>query len=1056
MTFRDPFLIAALFLSQTLFGQRASFSLDGDVCKGEEVVFTNTSIDAESYLWDFCHDGLNNLASTSRVLTLNRTNIAVGTEMVYDSGIWHAFVSSLDNSKLLRLEFGRGLSAAPQEYDEYGNLGGSPGDIKFYQEAGIWYGLVGLSNSGSLLRLSFTKGLGALPLVENLGDLAGWGSVYGLSIVKDGSNVKLLVSSSTNGFYSLVDFGSSITNTPASADVLSFGSGNSLISTPIKLELLEDNGVWYGFSTSSGNNKLLRMTFENGLTSAPVINELATITGAAGLSIVKDGGLYYGFVTRGTGGNLSRLKFTNGLSASPSVESLGNLGGQLSNTWGLSLVKDQANWSAFYVGLFDRNLSKVIFEDQCEGLVLKSSQSFEPRGLSYANSGDYLIELTAIHPNGNIDRVLDTVTVLDEVAPDVIFSTRNQCVGNINTFTSINNSGDITNYRWDFGDGTILEGEANPTHQYSSAGSYMASLTVSNGNCENVYDTIVEIYNQPVAGFTKPSGITCSNNVLSFSNTTIYDFGSPVSFSWDFDGDGVEDSSLENPSFTFPNTGTYNVSLYVNLPLGCVDTVTQQLTLQEGPAVSFDWSNNCFGESIVFNNTTSDVPSYTYNWDFGDGSVFNNNRSPTHAYTEAGSYTVTLTVSEGSCESMLSQQIEVNDQPLTSLAVGPAVEDKPVSFLGNDLTLLGDRVERWLWDFDGLGTAITQEASYTFTNPGSYTITLSVNTAQGCSAQLSRLLNVAAATSPTASFSIAGDVCKGESVSLRNSSLDAENYLWDFCFESLSGLPEIAADFTPVAGISNSEGFEMVYDKGNWFGFIGDRSNGQMYLLNFGSDLSMEPSVTTVAISGDVWSAFKDIRLFNESGTWYGLVIDIGRNLYRVNFGTDIAGGTLTSENLGNLDGWQTLRGIDLKEDGVDKVAIISSWGNNKVSLIRFKGTITNVPEVLTIGEGNQLINKPFGVSLVQEGSRWFGLLSSYTNSKVLLLDFGIDSLYSEPSITEISESNNPTSSRFEKEGEKYFGYVNQENGVIIRYDFGYSVSDGIDSISVLGNLGGN
>ncbi|MEQ9204850.1 MAG: PKD domain-containing protein, partial [Cyclobacteriaceae bacterium] len=1033
----------------------ASFSVAGEVCKDESVAFTNSSLNAESYLWDFCHDGLNNLTGTSRALTLTNTNIVVGTEMVYDSGRWHGFVSSRDNSKLLRLAFGSDLSSRPQENDEYGNLGGSPGDIKFYQESGIWYALVGLTNSGSLLKLTFTKGLDALPTTENLGDLGGWGSIYGLSIVKDGSNVKLLVSSFSNRFYSLVDFGSSITNTPTVADVLSFGSGNGLISAPIKLELLKDKGIWYGFSTSSGNNKLLRLTFGSGLTSAPVIDEVATITGAAGLRVVRDGGDYYGFVTRGTGGNLTRLRFANGLAGSPTVQSLGNLGGLLSNTYGFSLVKDQTNWLGFYVGVFDENLSKIAFEDQCEGLVLQRSQAFEPSGLNYANVGDYYVELAAIHPNGNIDRIYDTVTVLDQSAPDIRFTTSDQCVGSTNTFTTINDSGDITNYRWDFGDGTILEGEANPSHQYASAGSYTARLTVSNGGCENIYSSIVNIYNASVASFDKPTSSVCTNTPLQFSNTSSYDAGSPVSFSWDFDGDNVEDSALESPSFIYTVPGTYQVSLEVTLVDGCTDIFKDEIILDDGPEVSFDWSNNCFGEEVIFNNTTLDVSSYFYTWDFGDGSVFNNNRSPAHAYAEAGSYTVTLTVSEGNCESVFFRQIEITDQPLASITTSIAVENEPIIFTGNDLTLAGDSVVSWVWDFDGLGTATTQEASYTFTNPGSYTITLNVTTAQGCIAQLSSTLNVEAASSPTASFSIAGDVCMGENVALTNSSLNAESYLWDFCFESLSGQPEITGDFTPVAGISNSEGFEMVYDKGNWFGFIGDRSNGQMYLLNFGSDPSKEPSVTPVVISGDVWGTYKDIRLINESGTWYGLVIDIGSNLYRVNFGTDI-GGALTSENLGNLGGWQTLRGIDLKEDGADKVAIISSWGNNKVSLIRFKGTVTNVPEVLTIGGGNSLIDKPFGVSLLQEGSRWFGLLSSYTNNKVLLLDFGVDSLYSEPSITEISESNNPTSSRFEKEGEKYFGYVNQENGVIIRYDFGYSVSDGIDSISVLGNLGGN
>jgi len=161
------------------------------------------------------------LPVSSSVLDLSSSNIVVGTEMVYDSGLWYGFVSSRDNNELLRLEFGSSLSNVPVEYADYAGLG-SPGDVKFYKESGIWYCLMGLSNTGHLLRLSYTQGLGHVPIIEDLGDLGGWGSIYGLSVVSDAVGVKALVSSFSGNFYSIVDFGSSITNSPTSSDVLSF------------------------------------------------------------------------------------------------------------------------------------------------------------------------------------------------------------------------------------------------------------------------------------------------------------------------------------------------------------------------------------------------------------------------------------------------------------------------------------------------------------------------------------------------------------------------------------------------------------------------------------------------------------------------------------------------------------------------------------------------------------------------------------------------------------------------------------------------------------------
>jgi PKD repeat protein len=58
-------------------------------------------------------------------------------------------------------------------------------------------------------------------------------------------------------------------------------------------------------------------------------------------------------------------------------------------------------------------------------------------------------------------------------------------------------------------------------------------------------------------------------------------------------------------------------------------------------------------------------PSPTYAWDFGDGST-SSVENPTHLYAAAGTYTVTLIVTNEIGSSTFSQEVEVN-QPLIHL-----------------------------------------------------------------------------------------------------------------------------------------------------------------------------------------------------------------------------------------------------------------------------------------------------------------------------------------------------------------------------------------------------
>ncbi|MCA8959555.1 MAG: lamin tail domain-containing protein, partial [Planctomycetes bacterium] len=139
----------------------------------------------------------------------------------------------------------------------------------------------------------------------------------------------------------------------------------------------------------------------------------------------------------------------------------------------------------------------------------------------------------------------------------------------------------------------------------------------------------------------------------------------PIVFSWDFDGDTIEDSSDPAPSFEFTAAGVYDVVLSASNDCGTA-TGTIQITVCEPLSVGFDASPT-FGVAplcVDFSDqTTGDIAGYT--WDFGNGTQ-SNDANPTGIQYGAGTYDVTLTV-DGSCGrvEMLTQSALI-----TAIAVG--------------------------------------------------------------------------------------------------------------------------------------------------------------------------------------------------------------------------------------------------------------------------------------------------------------------------------------------------------------------------------------------------
>jgi gliding motility-associated-like protein len=177
--------------------------------------------------------------------------------------------------------------------------------------------------------------------------------------------------------------------------------------------------------------------------------------------------------------------------------------------------------------------------------------------------------------------VMDSIQVIISPPPTVIFSSDSDiiCIPTIVQFFDNSLTGNaadpIHTWLWNFGDGTT-SGVDDPTHLYTTPGTYLVTLTVTTGNgCTNTSTSPLAInaYPFPVAAFSINStvlnipydNLVCTNSSVGAST-----------YIWSF-GDGSI-STLTNPSYLYTTVGTYPIQLIATNTYGCSDTAYSQVT----------------------------------------------------------------------------------------------------------------------------------------------------------------------------------------------------------------------------------------------------------------------------------------------------------------------------------------------------------------------------------------------------------------------------------------------------------------------------------------------
>ena len=279
----------------------------------------------------------------------------------------------------------------------------------------------------------------------------------------------------------------------------------------------------------------------------------------------------------------------------------------------------------------------------------------------FDNAGEFVVTLTVADGEGLTATDTMTVTVIDTEAP-VANAGADQTVDmgatvTLNASLSSDNVG-IADYVWTFTyDGTeeTLTGMVQ-SYAFELPGVYTVTLNVTDAAGNYATDTVVITVNDtelPVADAGADIDAIAGEEV-TFDGTGSSDNVGIAAYSWAFIDSTSQVLHTATPSYTFETAGEYIVTLTVTDEDGNIDTDTVTVRVaasNEAPVADAGIDQTASaGDTVTFDGagSTDDVEVTNYTWTFTyDGSTVTlYGAAPTFVFDVAGTYTVTLTVTD--------------------------------------------------------------------------------------------------------------------------------------------------------------------------------------------------------------------------------------------------------------------------------------------------------------------------------------------------------------------------------------------------------------------------
>ncbi len=269
---------------------------------------------------------------------------------------------------------------------------------------------------------------------------------------------------------------------------------------------------------------------------------------------------------------------------------------------------------------------------------------------------DITILITYLNCLGGYDTISATLLLTDFVplTADMNIPPVDPCAAPDSLLVNLEftGGGSIDSIAWDMGDGTIFVDDTLVNYYYTSQGNYYIEMYARDvcGNDTVLYDTV-----NYIANYTTSTAIPPPDQLLCDPPYNVdFDAGTPAppNAYWDF-GDGNSSSTL-NPTHTYGDTGTYNVTFVAIDSSTCniTDTAYMTVTIEQAETfdavIAFDPPPPCGTDTFFVEMAFAGSGADSLIWDMGDGNIFTSD-SVNHFYTVPGNYTITMEAYDLTC-----------------------------------------------------------------------------------------------------------------------------------------------------------------------------------------------------------------------------------------------------------------------------------------------------------------------------------------------------------------------------------------------------------------------
>lgn len=310
------------------------------------------------------------------------------------------------------------------------------------------------------------------------------------------------------------------------------------------------------------------------------------------------------------------------------------------------------------------------------------------------------------------------------------------------------------------GSAATLTVAGGTTWQWST-GSTNQTITLTNLNQDSTVTVVpfdqgcpgapvsytVSQHEKPVGDFFFTTA--CINDPTIFTDQSTISNGSVIAWRWDFDDPNTGTANIsntQNPTHTFSDAGTYNVQVIITSSNGCQDTAVRAVTVNPLPVPDFDFQNVCDGFEANFTDQSSSAAGISsWSWNFA-GQGTSTQQNPSFQFSGSGAFNVILTVTDGNgCVNSREKTILIHPNPTPEfsweLRCFNSIADFTSSSFLNDP--LGTTLDMHTWDFGDPAsgpdnTSNDMNPTHTWSSPGTYNVTLTVTSSQGCETSLTR------------------------------------------------------------------------------------------------------------------------------------------------------------------------------------------------------------------------------------------------------------------------------------------------------------------------------